>query len=489
MHPLSKNLRAPAIPVLLLIWALQGCASLPSPTYENIRIAYPQPVYSDVTAPREVHSVESTAPLSLVEAIEIASRNNPDLAQAKWRIEQARAMRAIAEAAFWPQLSAYTEYMQGDTPSAYLFKTIDQRMLPAGVDFNNPGWFENFESGIAGKMNLFNGFQDYSATLMARTDIDISRGQRAQILNDLTTEVISTFYKVLSARDLIRIAETSVDTVAEQYRITQVHYEGGAALKADVLSLEVRLAEAREQFVSSRNRHQLARAALANLMGFDPAAWIEQGAVLAETIEQPPPFPENYDDGIILAMAHRPELLQARQQVVKSHIGLTAAKGTYLPRLDLMAAYSLADRHMDYNLERDNWTAALVLHWDIFTGFSRSAGVNQAEAMFRQMLAADRKAILQVKHDVKTSYLNRQEAASRHAVAVRSVESAEESFRLIKEQYQGGAVPVTRYLQAELDRNRAQMRSTAAWYDRIKADAEVARALGLWTHALPQTQE
>lgn len=480
MHPLIIQLRGPAILVSLLAWGLCGCALLSPPTYENIRIAYPQPVYSDTDTHSTVNSVDSAAPLSLAEAIETASENNPDLTQAKWRIEQARAMRALAEAAFWPQLSAYTEYMQGDAPSAYLFKKIDQRMLPPDVNFNNPGWFQNFESGIAGRMNLFNGFQDYSATLMARTDIDISRGQRAQVVNDLTAEVISTFYNVLTARDFIRIAETSVDTVAEQFRITQVHYEGGAALKADVLSLEVRLAEAREQLVSSRNRLQLARAALANLMGFDPAAWIEQGAALEETAGRPSHIPDSYDVGIIAALAHRPELLQARQQVVKSHIELTAAKGTYLPRLDVMSTYYLTDPRMDYNSARDNWTAALVLNWDIFTGFSSAARVNQAQAIFRQMLAADRKAILQVKYDVKTSYLNRQEAESRYAVALRSVESAEESFRLIKEQYQGGAVPITRYLEAELDRNRARMRSTAAYYDRIKADAEVARALGLW---------
>jgi outer membrane protein len=489
MHPLIIKLCGPATLVLLLVWTLHGCASLPPPTYENIRIAYPQPVYSDTETHRAVRSVDSTTPLFLAEAIETASKNNPDLVQAKWRIEQAKAMRTIAEAAFWPQLSVYTEYMQGDAPSAYLFKTIDQRMLPDNINFNAPGWFENFESGITGKMNLFNGFQDYSATLMAETDIDISYGQRAQVLNDLTAEVINTFYNILTARDFIRIAETSVGTVAEQLRITQVHYEGGATLKADVLSLEVRLAEAYEQLVSSRNRHHLARATLANLMGLDPAAWIEQGSPLAETIERPPPIPDNYDVGIIAALAHRPELLQARQQVVKSHIGLTAAKGSYLPRLDLMATYYLADPHLDYNSTRDNWTAALVLNWDIFTGFSRSAQVNQAQAMFRQMLAADRKVILQVKHDVKTSYLNRQEAASRYAVAMRSVESAEESFRLIKEQYQGGAVPITRYLEAELDRNRARMRSTAAYYDRIKADANVARALGVWALEITPSQE
>jgi outer membrane protein len=66
-------------------------------------------------------------------------------------------------------------------------------------------------------------------------------------------------------------------------------------------------------------------------------------------------------------------------------------------------------------------------------------------------------------------------------VAVSSVASAEESLRLVKNYYIGGSVPVTRFLEAELDLNRARVRSSAAYYDRIKATSEIARAIGLWS--------
>jgi outer membrane protein len=464
------------------------------------------------------------ATLTLAKAIEIATENNPDRVQAHWRIEQARAMRAMADAAFWPQLSVYTEYMQGDAPSAYLFKKIDQRMLPPDVNFNDPGWFRNFESGLRGEMNLFNGFRDHLAMQAAQMDVEISRSSHTQVLNDLTAEVIKTYYDALAARDFIGIAQASVETAAEQLRIVRVHYEGGAVFKSDVLSLEVRLAEAQEQLVSSRIRSRLARAALAHLMGHDPAllagdaqseaeidaqsgadidAQTEAGldARIEAEIDSPtdtiqlmettwrPVIPEHYEQGLVLAMAQRPELLQAHRQVEKTRYGLFAARGAYLPRLDLMAAYYLNDPSMDYNLDRDNWTAALLLTWDIFSGFSRSAGVDRARAMLRQMSAAERQAILQVQLDVKRSYLNLNEAVARHAVAERSKRSAEESFRMVREHYQGGAVPISRYLEAELDRNRTRIRSTAAYYDQMKANAEVARAIGLWAWEKPEIEE
>jgi len=83
--------------------------------------------------------------------------NNPDLLMAMARIERARALLEKSAAPFYPQVNVYTEYVQGDAPSAYLFKSIDQRKLPPDTNFNAPGWFENYESGVSAGINLFNG--------------------------------------------------------------------------------------------------------------------------------------------------------------------------------------------------------------------------------------------------------------------------------------------------------------------------------------------
>jgi outer membrane protein TolC len=94
------------------------------------------------------------------------------------------------------------------------------------------------------------------------------------------------------------------------------------------------------------------------------------------------------------------------------------------------------------------------------------------------MIAADRQATLDIKLDVKNAYLKREASRARYEVAASSVESAEESYRLVTEHYKGGAVTITRYLETELDRNRSRMRAAAAYYDQIKANADLARAIG-----------
>ena len=130
------------------VWLVAGCASRDAYRYENIKTEYADLACglerSQAADAPETCAVNSS--LTLIDVLAIARANNPDLLMALARIERARAMLEKSTAPFYPQVKIYTEYLQGDAPSAYLFKTIDQRKLPPGTDFNDPGWFENFES-------------------------------------------------------------------------------------------------------------------------------------------------------------------------------------------------------------------------------------------------------------------------------------------------------------------------------------------------------
>jgi outer membrane protein len=479
--------------MMFMVMVLSGCRASERYTYSGVYAEYADSALPGSSVKAEFRAGENDEgsdvisafffekPLTIEEVLSIALKNNPDLKQAHFRIQQAKAMTDLSHAAFWPAFGFYTEYMQGDAPSSYLFKTIDQRKLPPDVNFNDPGWFENYETGLNARMNLFNSGKDYLAVQMAKKDEMIANLDRQTLENRLISQVVTTFYNTLAAEEFIDIARESVNTVSEQLRIMQVRFEGGGALKSDVLSLEVRLAQAKEQLVSSENHYKIAFTTLSTLMGLDPAMFTEWQDILEKSSPNTLSVPDTYADGVIDALENRPELARVRQQVIQSRIGLDSARTGYLPRLDLMAKYYVADPNMKYNTERENWIAALMFNWDFFTGFATPAAVRKAEAMLQEMLAADRHTVLSIRMDVKTAYLNLQEAQSRYQVAVSSVANAEESLRLVKNYYIGGSVPVTRFLEAELDLNRARVRASAAYYDRIKATSEIARAIGLWS--------
>ena len=66
-------------------------------------------------------------------------------------------------------------------------------------------------------------------------------------------------------------------------------------------------------------------------------------------------------------------------------------------------------------------------------------------------------------------------------MATSTVETAGETFGLVKQQYEGGSADITRYLEAELAYNRARMHETTAYFDREIARAHIARSIGSWT--------
>jgi len=467
----------------VLLSLAAGCVSEDRYSYRRIRAEQDRSLGAgggmDREEPLPTARPDPDTPLSLERAVRIALGNNPDMDAAVARIRRSEAMIDRAMAAFWPAVSVYSEYTEGEAPSAYLFKTIDQRSLPPRVNFNDPGPFENLEVGLRARLNLFRGGRDYLRKRMAETGRSIRELDRLSIRNGLASSVIHAYFNALAARDYIRIARESVETVQAQLRVMKVRFRAGGVLKSDVLSLEVRLAQAREELIRARNGYSLALASLANLMGLDPDTDLlleEDGRVAQE-------LPPDYGEGLRVAVARRPELEKARLAVIRSRMGIDAARGEYLPRVDARAHYYFDDEGTQFESDRANWTAGVMLDWDLFTGGSTGAAVREAEALLEEMLAADRKAALSVKLDLRSAYLALEEAEARIQVTRASVAQAEESLRLVRKQYEGGSATVTRYLDAELDRRRTEIRAITARYDREKARADVGRALGLWAES------
>ncbi|MCJ7618287.1 MAG: TolC family protein [Desulfobacterales bacterium] len=485
----SKPNKIQTVIILSLFLVTCGCFSTDKYTYESIRKEYSKVIYDDVV-PTKVSKTEQYTcallnPISLNDAIQIALANNPDNKMAIARIKQAEAMIEKANANFSPTLGFYTEYSQGNAPSGYLFNKIDQRLLPANIDFNYPGWYENYETGIKAGINIFNGGRDILNKKIAETDFSISRIDRQSVENSLVASVIHTYYNALAAKQYIIIAKESVSTVKSQLRLMNVRFRAGGALKSDILSLEVRLAQAKEDMVLSENRLKTTLTAFASILGVSPEVEIR----LKETESSEIPLPDEYIAGAAYALENRPEVNKIKERVKQARMALDLSRAEYLPRVDLRSKYYVDDPEMSYSDSRDNWTAAVIFNWDMFTGFSTKAEEKKVQTIIEEMLAADLKTKLSVKLDVKNAYLKVAEAKARIEVAEKSVAMAEESFNLVKKQYEGGSATITRYLEAELALNRAKTRTTAAYYDREKAFADIGRAVGYWGKTYNKTQD
>jgi outer membrane protein len=419
--------------------------------------------------------------LSLAQSVDLAHRNNPALEEARARIAQARAALGEASAPFWPQLTASVEYLRGDAPSAFLFKTIDARRLPPEVDFNRPGTFENVETAIAAQWNLYRGGRDQLVREQAREHLARQEHEHEALRNELTATVIDTFFAILTARDFVAITQQTESTVARELELAEVRFAGGSLLRSDVLSLQVRLAEAQAEKIQAASAQQRLAAALATLL--DRPADDELRLVALEEISYTPPT--DYSQALERALRQRPELAAMTSQRVTTRLQQDLARAEYLPRLDLQARLYHGDAGLSFDDQDLNWTFGAVLSWEFFSGFATPARQAQARAGAAEAAAAERRLRRQIELNVRQSWFALEEATARLEVTRIATMQAEEALALVRTQFAAGAAEVTRYLNAQLALARMQATAAAAHWERQRSLSELARSIGDWVSSNP----
>lgn len=426
----------------------------------------------------------SSTPLTLKQAIDLALSRNPDVHAAHARIEAARARLDEVEAAFYPHVRAGLGYVSSNNPARAFSMIVAQRRFNFGMDINNPGFQEDFRPEIGMQWSLFRGGQDYYLQQAAKLGIDADRAQQNAIRNDLATAVSAAFYDLLEAPQRVEVARRTLTTVSKELEFMQARRAQGMALKSDVLSLEVRLAQAREEEIRALNAKESARTALRTLLAAPPEARLE--VVAGDSIEVPE-SPGEFSDWLQKALRHRPELVAAAKQAESREKTLRAARGARLPRLNAFAVYGQNSQDPQFSTRQDNLTMGVQAEIDLFTGGAVSARIEQARQKLEEARALQQRARLQVEQEVKQAWLRLHDALARLKVARHALAAAQEALKLVRAQYRGGTATVTRFLEAETDAAAARLHLLSARFNALTARAEINRATGLWSLQEPSS--
>ena len=428
------------------------------------------------------NTAEKSSPQSftLDQAIDYALANNPDLQIATERIGQAQAQLGVALSAFYPQVTARVGYQHSNNPAEVFGMIVSQRDFDANsiTTINNPGYRQNFRPEIIGKLSLFRGGQDYQASKAAELGIDAAEFEHSSVRNALIEAVTATYYAYLAALEAQQAAQDAIAAIASELKQTRLQYEAGTVLKSDVLSLDVQLAEAQAAEIRAANGIEIAKTSLANLLGLSSfqAFTVAPSASLLTS----PKLPASFNDLLEQAMAQRPEVKAAANQVEISLRKLKSEQGAYLPKADAYVSYGQNSQSPGFNSNKDNVTAGVTVEMDLFSGFNTQQRVRAAERKAAEAREVERKTRLAIEQEVKTAFLKLKEALARFHVTEASVLSADEALRLVNEERRAEVVTVTRYIEAEVARNNAQSNTIAAHYDALSAEAALKKAIGDW---------
>jgi outer membrane protein TolC len=405
---------------------------------------------------------------TLDSAIQTALTNNPDARLAQHRIAAAQAGLVQANAAFWPQLQLRSSYAVTDNPMRVFGAALNQGAFDFAL-INDVPDTDNFNVHGLVVMPLYRGGQSTGRRDAARAGVEAARHVDLAVRQALAFEVSRTFHSIQKTLAFVEATTAATKAFEANLGIANTRLKAGTALKTEVLDVEVRLAEAREDLVRAQNAQALALRALKNLLAVqDPIEHLDFDLPDAQV---PPPD----------TLPVRAELLSAQKQKEAAEAALRATRGGHLPTVNAFGRYDY-DHGWRFNDGGDSYTAGVELQWNLWDGRLTHGRTREAQAAVEAAVENERKLQLAIELEVAQARLNIQEADQRLDVTGRATAQAKESAELTRSRFEQGLALATQLIDAETALTAARVRRAEAEADRRIAVASLRKALGL-----PQT--
>ena len=416
------------------------------------------------------HGEAAPIPLTLDESIEMALQTHESIDAAEaarnaaaWRLSSARRAKGLS---FSLQSNAYriggrtyrgNRAAHGEDPDRY------------------PDPYENeFSNSMTLTLPLYSGGRLENSIAAGRYGLNAEDLNVESTLQDVQYQTIEAYYDLLQRKNLMGVSEGAVKMAAEQLRLISDQYSEGAVAKADVLQMEVQLANYRQDFVSAKGNLQVAMYRLARLVGLPQDTDIEPKDLLSYA-----PFPYSMEECEAYAIENRPDSAAARYQVEQAKAQMENEKSGYRPSVSAVLSKSISDNEPFRSSRGESWNAGLRLSWNIFDNSVTLANVHAAkEAVERYRASAvdtEKKAIL----ETRSAYARMRAAEENIRSTSIAVEQAMESYGIAQVRYEEGVDNLIHVTDAQEKLTRAQTNYCNALYNYNLYRATLEKAMGV----------
>jgi outer membrane protein len=429
---------------------------------------------------------------TLKESIEYAVEHNLQISQGSLQVEQNRITTLQNKAAAIPTLN-------GQASHTYNFgRRID---LFTNQFATNRVLSQNFS--LSSSVNLFSGLSNTQTILGSELALIASKYQNAQLVNDVSLQVSNAFLQIILADELLSIAESQLTNSRIQRDRATLLYEAGRTAKGDFLQTEAQFANDELNVITGRNRVDLAKLTLAQLMGLEDASDfdVERPDLSKQEMSMPP---YNERDLFTVALTNQPGILGAGYSVRSAEKNVQAARGAYYPSLSAFGGigtgYSELARkvtgfttetqnlgtfmgqpidievqvpvteltpfrdQMDQNFNR---TFGFSLNVPLFNGLRSRNQVSLQKIALENARLQEQVSKNQLRRDIQTAFFDARAAFERFNATRKSVQAFEESFTYMQERFVAGVVNMLEYNTVKNQLLAAQSNLAQARYEFI----------------------
>jgi outer membrane protein TolC len=413
----------------------------------------------------------ATVRWTLDAAVATALENSPDARIARHRIAGADAMLAEARAHGLPQVQLRVGYTATDSPMMAFGSILNQRAFDFGLDFNRPGTIDNLNGAASVAQSVFNGGRVASGARAARSGLAAVEHDEKAVRLQLAAAAVRAYLDIRKADEAVAAVEAGVKAYEAAVAAARARFEAGQMFKADLLSLEVQLAQTRENLLAARDGRALAGRVFSFVLGTDSTA---------EPVEllDPDPALQRLVAPSARDYSQRPELLAMQERVHAAAAMARAARGARQPSVVAFASWQY-DHGWQTSHGADSWMAGVAVDLNVFDGGATSARIRQCDAALAEAGEILRKVELGLALEVERFRLAHDQAVERISVTQQALEQAAESASLSRARFEEGALLTADLIGVEGRLIEARMRHTVAVADARIAASELRRAVGL----------
>ena len=394
------------------------------------------------------------------EAVALARKQNPELAIAHAQLEAAHGGVVEARAGFLPAVVSNGLLRQRERQDSSRLRSAD------------------YNANVRVVQNLFTGGQITSQLSMARLNAQKQNYDFQAISDRVSMDVRLAFYELLLNRAKIRVREQSVQVFEEELKSQQERFSAGTVGKLNVRRAEVALANERPELINAQTALRNSYLHLGELLGISSTT--ASGAAPFEIAGQLSYQPRNPDLNECLARADssRPEIKSREKDIEISEQELTLDKSELRPHVEAFSGYEVYSENDPLVGQEFNhgYVIGLNASWRLFDGFATKGRIQATNARrngFAHALEAQR---LSVASEVRSAFLDLEQARNILEDATRNVQNADESLEIAKGNLSAGLGTQLDTLQAASDVTRTRTTRLSAIYLHNVALARLARA-------------
>jgi len=390
---------------------------------------------------------EDVRSMTWEECLSRAARLHPELAAARFQVEQAVAQVSSARSALLPHISGRAAYSHSKSSGE------------SGGD--------SYSYSLSGEQLIFDGFESWYNTSRQQQQLISARYSYALTSSEIRLNLREAFIDLLEAQQLLDITEEIAQRRSQQLDMVRLRYQAGTEHKGSLMTAEANLAEARFDVTSARRDIELAQRNLVREMGEDTFS-----PVAAEGELIPPDSPASVPEIDPIAREH-PSVLRQSAQVEAAGYDLKMSEAGFYPEIDGSA--SIGRRGDTWPPGTENWSAGVSLSLPIFTGGSRFAQVRSDRAALEETKETARRTWDNTVYYLEQAWKQLLESTERVGIQYQFLQADEERARISEAQYATGILSFDNWIIIE-----DNLVKTRKSYLSVKAEA--LRAAAEWEY-------